>query len=67
MSPRPLVPREVLYGIPEHQHPRFSPDGTRLAWLAPSDGRLTIWTADAEGDGARPLLSTERNVARFRW
>src|SRR5262245_18743622 len=31
----PLIPRDVLFGNPERTSPRLSPDGTRLAWIAP--------------------------------
>src|SRR5437763_1073460 len=36
----PLVPRQVLFGNPERMSPRISPDGTRLAWIAPDEGVL---------------------------
>ena len=33
-----LIPRNVLFGNPERVSPHISPDGTRLAWIAPRDG-----------------------------
>src|SRR5215212_7082279 len=39
----PLIPREVLFGNPERMGPRLSPDGKRLAFLAPRDGVLNVW------------------------
>lgn len=39
----PLIPRTVLFGNPEKVSPAISPDGTRLAYLAPSNGVLSIW------------------------
>jgi Tol biopolymer transport system component len=39
----PLIPREVLFGNPERIAPRLSPDGERLAFLAPKDGVLNVW------------------------
>src|SRR6202050_4994415 len=42
-----LIPRQVLFGNPERVSPRISPDGTRLAWIAPSDGVLNVWVAPA--------------------
>jgi Tol biopolymer transport system component len=50
-----LIPREVLLGNPEQTSPRVSPDGARLAWLAPRDGVLNIWVAALDGSDARPL------------
>ena len=38
-----LIPRDVLFGNPERESPRVSPDGTRLAWLAPVEGVLNVW------------------------
>ncbi|HEY0129703.1 MAG TPA: hypothetical protein VGB40_11095, partial [Rubrobacteraceae bacterium] len=38
-----LIPREVLFGNPEKAQPRLSPDGRRLAYLAPVDGILNVW------------------------
>ena len=35
----PLIPREVLFGNPERMGPRLSPDGERLAYLAPQERR----------------------------
>ena len=44
-EPVPLVPREVLFGNPERMSPRISPDGSRLAWIAPDEGVLNVWVA----------------------
>jgi dipeptidyl aminopeptidase/acylaminoacyl peptidase len=38
-----IIPREVLFGNPEKAQPRLSPDGKRLAYLAPVDGVLNVW------------------------
>ncbi len=38
-----LIPRSVLFGNPDHTAPRISPDGRMLAYLAPSDGLLSVW------------------------
>src|SRR4028118_1029510 len=42
-----LIPREVLFGNPEKAQPRLSPDGKRLAYLAPVDGVLNVWVGPA--------------------
>jgi dipeptidyl aminopeptidase/acylaminoacyl peptidase len=44
----PLIPREVLFGNPERIGPRLSPDGERLAFLAPKDGVLNAWVGPVE-------------------
>ena len=39
----PLIPRNVLFGNPDKASPRISPDGKRLAYLAPHEGVLNVW------------------------
>jgi dipeptidyl aminopeptidase/acylaminoacyl peptidase len=39
----PLIPRAVLFGNPEKASPAISPNGAMLAYLAPSNGVLSIW------------------------
>ena len=68
-----LIPRSVLLGNPERTSPRISPDGTRLAWIAPRDGVLNVWVAPlrAEGvDWANAWAITDdadRGVRTFAW
>ena len=51
----PLIPREVLFGNPERTQPRISPDGKRLAYIAPVDGVLNVWVGSVGGDDFRPV------------
>src|SRR5437763_16840589 len=55
-----LIPRDVLFGNPERESPRVSPDGTRLAWLAPVEGALNVWVASLgpSGPGGRSVDTT---------
>src|SRR6185436_13608117 len=46
-----LIPREVLFGNPERISPHISPDGRRLAWIAPRDGVLNVWVAPVGAAG----------------
>jgi Tol biopolymer transport system component len=71
-----LIPRQVLFGNPERVSPRISPDGTQLAWIAPSNGVLNVWVAPAgpgQGDGigwsaARVVTDdTDRGIRMFAW
>lgn len=69
-EPVPLVPRQVLFGNPEKVGPRISPDGTRLAYIAPADGVLNVWVGEvgAGEDGYRPVTSdTDRGIRAFFW
>ena len=64
----PLVPRTVLFGNPERVSPRISPDGTRLAWIAPHEGVLNVWVADASGNDARVVTDDrDRGIRDFVW
>ena len=38
-----MIPRKTLFGNPERCMARLSPDGTMLAYLAPSDGVMNVW------------------------
>src|SRR6516225_1739302 len=69
-----LIPRSVLFGNPERTSPHISPDGTRLAWIAPRDGVLNVWVAPIGGaDGvdwaaAQAVTEdTDRGVRVFGW
>ena len=52
-SQKPLIPRDVLFGNPERISVQLSPDGTKLAYLAPHDGVLNIWVKPI-GEGGSP-------------
>jgi protein-disulfide isomerase len=41
-----LIDRKVLFGNPERTSPQLSPDGKRIAWLAPKDGVRIPLTRD---------------------
>jgi len=65
-----LVPREVIFGNPERVQPRISPDGTRLAYIAPRDGVLNVWVGEvgAPEDGFRPVTDdTDRGIQVYFW
>ena len=38
-----LIPRDVLFGNPEKAAPALSPDGRRIAYLAPHKAVLALW------------------------
>ena len=66
----PLVPREVLFGNPEKVQPRISPDGRRLAYIAPVDGVLNVWVGEvgASEDAFKPVTNdTDRGIRAFFW
>jgi dipeptidyl aminopeptidase/acylaminoacyl peptidase len=68
MTTTPLIPREVLFGNPERASPGISPDGTRIAWLAPVDGVLNVWVGQIGADDAKPVTDdTDRGIRDYRW
>jgi dipeptidyl aminopeptidase/acylaminoacyl peptidase len=71
-----LIPREVLFGNPERISPHISPDGTRLAWIAPHEGVLNVWVAPIRASGASGVDwdaatvvtdDTDRGIRVFAW
>lgn len=64
-----LISRDILFGNPDRAAPRISPDGKRLAFLAPVDGVLNVWVGPA-GDlaAAKPVTQEKvRNLRIFYW
>lgn len=67
-TPAALIPREVLFGNPTHTSPAISPDGTRLAWIAPHEGVLNIWLRTIGDDDARVITDDDdRGIRTFTW
>lgn len=53
-----------------HEAPRYSPDGAKLAWWAPStDGSANwqVWVANADQTNARPLPVTAGGTTHLIW
>jgi len=63
-SKRTLIPRKLLFADPERSVVRISPDGTRVAFLAPVDGVLNLWVGPIDNvKTARPYTKvTDRNL-----
>lgn len=62
-----LIPRSVLFGNPERTTPQLSPDGTRLAFLAPLGDVMNVWEGAIDGDYRPITRSTRRGIPAFRW
>lgn len=64
----PLIPRRILFGNPERASPRLSPDGQRLAYLAPDDGVLNVWVRTlGRSDDRVVTADKKRGVRSFFW
>ena len=62
MTSRQLIPRRVLFGNPERMSPRVSPDGERLAYIAPHEGVLNVFVDDQVVTDDR-----DRGIRFFDW
>ncbi|MBQ6641685.1 MAG: S9 family peptidase [Saccharopolyspora sp.] len=64
-----LRPVEDFFGQPERAGASISPDGTRIAYLAPWRDRLNVWVQDLDS-GAQPRCVTaddSRSVLSYQW
>ena len=64
-----LIPRTVLFGPPVRATPRISPDGARLAYLAPAaNGKLAIWVKTIGKDDDKMVASDpKRPIRTYYW
>lgn len=69
MTKPKLISRQVLFGNPDKASPDLSPDGARLAFLAPVDNVLNVWVGPADKPAeARPVTrDTLRGIRVFFW
>jgi dipeptidyl aminopeptidase/acylaminoacyl peptidase len=62
----PIVPRRLYFGDADRSQLSISPDGTKLAWIAPLDGIPCLWVAPTETIGeAKPV--TRFAVESYEW
>src|SRR5262245_16248202 len=68
-KPAPLIPRKVLFGNPVKAAPNISPDGKRLAWLAPDKNNvLQLWVRTLGKDDARQITADKkRGILNYSW
>lgn len=64
-----LIPRETIFGNPERSYPLISPDGKRIAYLAPLNGVMNVWVAPAGDLSSAKSVTAEkgRPIKWFRW
>jgi hypothetical protein len=65
----PLVPRSKFFGNPEKARARLSPDGKRLAYVAPVEGVLNVWVSpDDDPAKAKPVtFDKHRGIVAYSW
>ena len=64
-----LIPRDVLFGNPERTSPALSPDGKRLAWLAPDTNNvLQVWVKTVGSDDDKIITADKkRGIRQYLW
>lgn len=64
----PLIPREVLLGNPDKAYPHISPDGRRLAYIAPHEGVLNVWVRTIGSNDDRVITKDrKRGIRAYFW
>ncbi|WP_165228516.1 S9 family peptidase [Aquisphaera insulae] len=65
----PLISREVLFGNPERMGPKLSPDGTKMAWIAPDKKNiLQVWVKTIGKDEEKVVTADpKRGIRQFAW
>ena len=62
------IPLELLFGCPDRDKPRISPDGTRCAFLAPDGKHSTVWLANQDSETSVPTIrNPDRPITLFKW
>lgn len=63
-----LIPAEALLGNPEKIQPQLSPDGTRMAYIAPLNDVLNVWVGAVGRDDYKPVTKdTDRGIRAYFW
>ncbi|MGH7291658.1 MAG: S9 family peptidase, partial [Myxococcota bacterium] len=69
MTPSEHISVDDLFKSPTRAAATISPDGTRIAYLAPWRNRLNVWVHSVDDDGdARCVTADEtRSVLSYHW
>jgi dipeptidyl aminopeptidase/acylaminoacyl peptidase len=65
----PVISREILFGNPERVSPKLSPDGKKLAWVAPDEKNvLQVWVKTVgQEDGKKVTADKKRGIRQYLW
>lgn len=65
----PLLPRQIIFGNPDKAQPRISPDGAKLAYIAPVDGVLNVYVGPVDDpSAAKPVTEDKvRGIRSYSW
>src|SRR2546423_14751410 len=63
-----LMPGDILFGNPVKTSPQVSPDGRRMAYLAPVNNVLNVWVGTIGQDDYRSVTNdVERGIRFYAW
>lgn len=63
-----LIPRKIIFGNPEKTAATISPDGRKLAYIAPVDNVLNVWVRTVGAADDTPITSdTYRGIRSYQW
>ena len=54
----------VSYGDFDNTNPRWSPDGTQIAFISNRDSNTSLWVQEVLGGAQRPVLATEKHYLK---
>src|SRR5688500_9346173 len=67
-SPTTRYPVEAFFSDPVRAGASISPDGTRIAYLAPQNGRLNVWIEPVDGGEAVCVTHDHnRGIRHYEW
>ncbi|MGG7462879.1 S9 family peptidase [Plantibacter sp. YIM 135347] len=64
------IPVEEFFADPAFAHPTISPDGQRIAYLAPALGRRNVWVRGVDDEHADAILVSQdarRGITTYSW
>src|SRR5260370_28758360 len=63
-----IIPREVLLANPKRSQPTLSPDGARIAYLAPDERDvLQVWMRTLGQSDDRCVSAEPRSIQSYQW
>ena len=63
-----MIPIEVLFGNPSKSFATVSPNGKKIAYVAPHEGVANVWVGEVEGGAFEPVTQDRKQGIRsYRW
>jgi len=60
-----LIPRDILFSAPLKYNPKISPDGKKIAYIAPVNNVLNLWIKTIGKEDDRPITALKKNGIRL--